>query len=383
LFPALTNHAQIMRRIHVNWPHVPRWKEILFFPFVFLYCLLINPKAVVRYLTAGHKQWGWRSLNNLYLDARFLLLKPSAIHFEFADLAKDRMHLKELLGCRILCSFRGHELNFVGLEEPDYYKEIWEESDGTIFVSRDLLFRAQNRGFPKDHPHWIIFGSVDTEYFDAGSREISTAGTVERPFRILSIGRLSWSKGYEYGLQAIRLLVDKGIHCEYRICGDGIHREALAFAIQDFGLQESVKLLSWQSPAELKEHFQWADVFLHSSVSEGFGIVVLEAQAMQLPVVCTDADGLRENVDDGKTGFVVPRRSSEALAEKLFSLSQSPDLRKRMGEAGRIRAMKQFPVEKEISGYSRLLCEILQIQDISKKSMSLPIQQISPEHDSV
>ena len=94
-----------------------------------------------------------------------------------------------------------------------------------------------------------------------------------------------------------------------------------------------------------------ADVFLHSAVSEGFCNAVMEAQAMELPVVCTDADGLPENVADGETGFVVSRRDPAALAEKLEALSRDPALRRRMGKAGRKRALEKFRLSDQLDRF--------------------------------
>jgi len=97
----------------------------------------------------------------------------------------------------------------------------------------------------------------------------------------------------------------------------------------------------------------WADVFLHAAVSEGFCIAVLEAQAMALPVVCTDAGGLPEGVVDMETGFIVPRRDPQALAEKLLMLSKRAELRQRMGETGRRWVETNFRMEDEISRFER------------------------------
>jgi colanic acid/amylovoran biosynthesis glycosyltransferase len=103
---------------------------------------------------------------------------------------------------------------------------------------------------------------------------------------------------------------------------------------------------------------EWADVFLHPSISEGFGVVVLEAQSMALPVVCTDADGLKENVVDGVTGFVVLRRNPQALAEKLKTLMRDSALRLQMGYAGRNRVVTSFRVEDQISAWEQFFQSI-------------------------
>ena len=103
----------------------------------------------------------------------------------------------------------------------------------------------------------------------------------------------------------------------------------------------------------------WADVFLHAAVSEGFCNAVIEAQAMKLPVVCTDADGLPENVCEGETGFVVPRRDPEAMALGLSRLAADPSLRERMGRAGRRRVEKHFRIEDQIVAFDRAYARLL------------------------
>lgn len=105
-----------------------------------------------------------------------------------------------------------------------------------------------------------------------------------------------------------------------------------------------------------------ADVFVMPSISEGFGIVALEAQAMKLPVVCSDAEGLPENVQDMVTGFVVPRRDPERMAERLALLAGDAELRRAMGEAGRERVAHQFRVDQEIDAYERLYFETIDRQ---------------------
>jgi colanic acid/amylovoran biosynthesis glycosyltransferase len=99
---------------------------------------------------------------------------------------------------------------------------------------------------------------------------------------------------------------------------------------------------------------QAADVLLHAAVSEGFCYVAVEAQAMELPVVTSDADGLPENVADGQTGFVVPRRGARALADRLVHLAADPSLRATMGRAGRERARTVFDPSRQIAQFEEL-----------------------------
>jgi len=359
-FPELSSQTNIRKRVHVVWRTQPRWLAATLMPFALLRCLLRHPKGTWAYLRKGWKRWGADTLRRLYLDAELLVLRPHLVHFEFGALAVDRMHIKDLIGCKVVVSFRGYDLNYVGLEDPDFYRDVWEHADALHLLGEDLWRRAQKRGCPPEKPHALIPPAIDAEFFDPGEKcHRETAGTPQRPLRILSVGRLDWRKGYEYALQAVRLLMDKGVHCEYRIVGDGNYLEAIAFARYQLGLEGVVHLLGAQPREEVRKQMLWADVFLHAAVSEGFCNAVVEAQAMKLPVVCTDAGGLSENVADGETGFVVPRRDPKALAEKLALLAKDPSLRQRMGEAGRKRVLTKFRLDDQITTFESLYRQVL------------------------
>ena len=359
-FPQLQAHPELRGRVHTNWPHRPRALSAALIAPALLRCLMRNPKGTSRYLLRRKASFGADVLRKLYLDAEIIALAPDLVHFEFGTLAVGRTHLKDLLGCKLVASFRGYDLNYVGLSEPGYYSEVWEHTDALHLLGEDLWRRAQQRGCPSNKPHALIPPAIDAQFFDPGSRRhTDVAGTADRPLRILSVGRLEWKKGYDYALEAVKLLVARGLHCEYNIVGHGEYLEAIAFARHQLGLEASVRLQGAKPRAEVRTQMQSADVFLHSAVSEGFCNAALEAQAMMLPVVCSDADGLSENVMDGETGFVVPRRNAEALAGRLATLASNPGLRQAMGEAGRRRVQRHFAPGDQITSFERLYQRVL------------------------
>lgn len=359
-FQKLEAENGIHNRIHVVWPHRPRWIAALLIPIAFLYCLLRNPAKTILYLIRGWGLFGHDVFRRLYLDAEILALKPGLIHFEFGTLSAKRMYLKKLLDCRVTVSFRGYDLNFAGLDQPNYYDDVWEDADALHLLGNDLWIRAISRGCPPGKKHYLIPPAIDTEFFTCDDRQYADiVSTNTRPLRIISVGRLEWKKGYDYALQAIKLIIGRGIYCEYRIIGAGNYLEAVVFARYQLRLEKEVTLKGAVTPSEVKESMLWADVFLHPSVSEGFCNAVIEAQAMGLPVVCTDADGLSENVADGETGFVVKRRNPEAMADKLALLAKDPALRQRMGIAGRKRVIEIFRIEKQGERFSDFYRTIL------------------------
>jgi colanic acid/amylovoran biosynthesis glycosyltransferase len=366
-FPDLVNRPGIRERVHCGWPDRPRWLALLLLPILFVKSLLINRRGTVRYLKQRWPRFGFDTLRRFYLDANLLGLNPNVAHFEFGTLALGRMHLKEIIDCKVVVSFRGYDLNFAGLENPTHYQEVWDSADALHLLGDDLWRKAQRRGCPSDKVHALIPPAIDGQFFAPDDRRHTEAtGTRERPLRILSVGRLEWIKGYEYAISAVRILREQGVNFEYRIVGDGGFLEAVAFARHQTGVEEAVHLLGARSRPDVRAEMLRADVFLHSAVSEGFCNAVLEAQSMVLPVVCSDAGGLAENVVNGDTGFVVPRRNPQAIAEKLILLASNPAVRQRMGLAGRQRVIACFQLIDQISAFDRLYRQVLR-NDPGKK----------------
>jgi glycosyltransferase involved in cell wall biosynthesis len=293
------------------------------------------------------------------LEARLAELEPDIVHFGYGVLAAGRMHLREALGCRAVVSFRGFDLNSFRLDDPSVYDDVWRSADMLHLVSENLWQRAQERGCPPDRPHTIITDAVDLSQLQAPKRRLEDVGTAERPLRLLSVGRLHWKKGHEYAIAAVAQLVKGGIAVDYRIVGEGENRESTEFAVRDLGLEGSVSLLGARTAPEVRELYAWADVLVHPSLTEAFGVAVAEGQAMGLPIVCSDAGGLPENVVDGVTGFAVPRRDAAGLADAIARLARDPALRSRFGRAGRARARTALDLEHQLDKLEELYRQML------------------------
>ncbi len=356
-FPQLANRPALRRRVHRQWPHDSAARAALLWLPALLLTLLRAPRATLRY---WRQAWGGglrRAARQFYLDAALVALSPDIVHFEFGALAAGRTYLKRRLGCRLSVSLRGYDLNYVGLDDPDHYAALWRDADAIHTLGHDLWQRALRRGCPADKPHALIPPAVDADRFRPAPATDDAPIGRDRPLRLLSVGRLEWKKGYEYGLEAVALLKAEGVPVRYRIVGGGAYLEPLAFARHRLGLEAEVEFLGPRPPADVLDELRRADVFLHPAVSEGFGNAVLEAQAMALPVVCSDADGLAENVADGLTGFVAPRRDPAALAEALARLAADAALRRQMGAAGRERAQACFRPAAQIAAFDRFYRE--------------------------
>jgi colanic acid/amylovoran biosynthesis glycosyltransferase len=303
----------------------------------------------------------------LPFDGFVARLRPDVVHFEFGTMAAERAALRRLTGASLSASFRGWDINWFGLDNPAAYATLWREIDAVHCLGTDLLRRARRRGLPEHVPVTLIPPAVDVDFFTPppassvpgtgtiigtdtgpGTGGGGANGATRRPMRLLTIARLHWKKGHEHALAAVAALVAKGIDVEYRIIGSGPHELAVRAAIEAHGLTGRVHLEGPCPPAQVREHLWRTDVLLHAATSEGFCNAVLEAQACGVPVVCSDADGLAENVADGVTGCVVPRRDPAALARALEWLAGDAGARARMGRAGRRRVAHGFRAEEHI-----------------------------------
>ena len=192
---------------------------------------------------------------------------------------------------------------------------------------------------------------VDTDTFRPTPDSLATGRAPvdgDGTLRVVSVSRLHWVKGYEFALQALAIVRRSGLEIDYTIIGQADDKGMLSVltTARDLGLESSVHVRGTRSPAEIVETLRSADVFLLTSLSEGLSTATLEAMAVGLPVVVTDVGGMREAVTDGVDGFVVPPRDPDTIAAALVELAGDAELRRRMGEQGRRRAVDDFDARR-------------------------------------
>jgi colanic acid/amylovoran biosynthesis glycosyltransferase len=316
-------------------------------------CFLLNGKVRNYLMSLGEDTFASRVKLILYYLPLFNL-RPDIIHFEFGTLAKDIATLKKLTNAKTIVSFRGYDINYVGLDKDNYYEPVWGNADAVHFLGKDIKARAIKRGYKQNRLEALIPPAIDTEYISPVH-----VNKEEDELIIISVGRLVWKKGYEYAIRAMAQLEKANILFEYRIVGEGPHLQALQFTVHELGLANKVVFLGKRNHDEIKDELNKAHVFLHPAISEGFCNAVIEAQAMELPVICSDADGLTENVLDTITGFVVPKWDVNAMADKLKWCSGNMTEMQKMGKAGREHVRKHFQIDLQIQSFMNFYHEVL------------------------
>ena len=127
------------------------------------------------------------------------------------------------------------------------------------------------------------------------------------------------------------------------IAGDGPLREALEAETRALDLSSRVHFLGWRDDPHAL--IAALDVLLAPSLWEGFGLVFLEAMALNVPIIATRVSAIPEVVIDGETGWLVPPRDADALAATLLDALTHPDARRKWGANGRCRLETQFTAE--------------------------------------
>jgi glycosyltransferase involved in cell wall biosynthesis len=129
---------------------------------------------------------------------------------------------------------------------------------------------------------------------------------------------------------AIRVVSALGDGYRLVVVGDGAERPNLEALVAELGVTDRVELRGWDDRA--RHVLGTFDVYLLPSRLEGFPITVMEAMQAGVPVVATEVGSIREAIEDGETGFVVPVGDVNAMAAAVRLLSEDPELRARMGE---------------------------------------------------
>lgn len=201
---------------------------------------------------------------------------------------------------------------------------------------------------------------IDVKRFDqtpAIERRVQEVRERYRPPLVLFVGRLVYYKGVDTLIQAATQIQGAVL-----VIGTGPQEEILRRLASSLRLEKKVFFLGHLPDEDLPTYYHACDVFVlpSNATTEAFGLVQVEAMACGKPVVCTDLPtGVTYVNRHGETGWVVPPKDPQALAEAVNGLLEDRDLREKMGQAGRERAQREFTKEamarKMLGVYERVL----------------------------
>jgi glycosyltransferase involved in cell wall biosynthesis len=225
-------------------------------------------------------------------------------------------------------------------------RQKWRHARFAIVITQQLLEEVRREIGDDLPPVYVAPMGVDLEKFQrtAPYRPVAPGD----PLRVFSCGRLHPCKGHDVLIRAIGLLRTQGVDARLVIAGEdadsgtGQHRRDLEAVVNELGLQETVKLPGALSEEGVRKELGSSHVFALASESEPLGVVIMEAMAMNVPVVTTAAGGTAELIRDGENGTRVPPGDVAALASALTELQRNSGLAERFSRVGRATVESGF-----------------------------------------
>jgi glycosyltransferase involved in cell wall biosynthesis len=236
-------------------------------------------------------------------------------------------------------------------------------TDKFLPVSREVLeVRSKRLGVSKNK-FTLNYSAVDVQAIEKLASSEARAAyrhslSIEENAIVVSTGgRLTEQKGQKYLVEAFAQVVEevKDVPVKLVIFGEGHLRQELTMLVKKLELEGKV-LLPGAKP--LAEIVAVTDIFVLSSLWEGLSVMLIEAACAGLPIVATDVSGMREVVEDGENGFIVPPKNPDALAEKIGILARNSDMRKKFSARSKLKA-KRFSIETRLHILYGVINELL------------------------
>jgi glycosyltransferase involved in cell wall biosynthesis len=231
-----------------------------------------------------------------------------------------------------------------------------------------LTCTAYNQGYladlaPNGTPVRLAYHGIDVGHFGATPPDAPRCN--DGAPLILSVGRFCEKKGFEYLLEACRILKERGRPFRCQIVGYGELQGRLETMIAYFGLRRSVSLVGKMTQDQLAALYPQATMFVlpclvtDNGDRDGIPNVLIEAMVSRTAVISTDVSGISELVEHKRNGLLVQQRDARALANAMETLLLRPGLRTRLAERGRQTVLRWFTLEASASNVHGILSSLL------------------------
>jgi colanic acid/amylovoran biosynthesis glycosyltransferase len=254
---------------------------------------------------------------------------------------------------QIVTMFHGYDVKMDPSMAKKYYEPLFQECNVLLANSTDTMERLIEFGADEDQVYYHPVG-IDPDRFDSSRNHFESNDLLV----VTTVARLVEEKDIDCGIRGVAKLVKNNPDMDliYRIVGGGEKERALKKLTHELGIEDVVEFMGQVNRHHVEKILKNSDVFLLTSVREGFGVVLLEAQAAGIPVIATEVGGIPEAVNGGKSAILVPPRDPDTVADRLTYLFKHPEQRESMGEAGKRYVRKNFDIQQ----LNRRLEELLQ-----------------------
>lgn len=311
----------------------------------------------------GRGRWLWRLRNlpsrNLYgtqgAEQEHLLrlvrdANPDVLLCHFGQVGLRLLPVARQAGVPLVVHFHGVDISS-SLNERYYrwsLRRNLPQFAAVVCVGSHQRQRLIELGMPAERVHLIPCG-VPTDEFVPVRHDPRRRGLT-----FICVCRLVRWKGVHHAIRAFARIAPQVPDSRLIVVGEGAEEDALRRQAAEEGVGAQVEFVGAQPSTRVRELLGRSDVFLQHSLTyrsgwtEGFGVSIAEAAATGLPVIVSDCGGITEQVVDGVTGVVVPEGAVDGMAEAMLTLARDPELRRRLGEAGRRRMVERFDTRLQV-----------------------------------
>ncbi|MCU0437517.1 MAG: glycosyltransferase family 4 protein [Raineya sp.] len=233
------------------------------------------------------------------------------------------------------------------------YQKMFETCKAICVVSWDMKKALLNLGAPESKIHHTPYG-VNTSLFEQKSYSSGK--------NLIAVGRFTAKKAPHLTLKAFARVLKEEPEAKLSMIGTGeLWEDAKKLAL-DLKINNHVEFLGVKKPQEIAYLLQKSDIFVQHSMidvvtgdSEGTPNTILEAACTGLPIVSTFHAGIKEAVDNEKTGFLVEEGDWESMADKMIFLLKNPAIAEQMGRAGRQKMQREYHLESQIEKLHQII----------------------------
>lgn len=240
-------------------------------------------------------------------------------------------------------------------------KNLYRKGDLLIFVSKSLSKFMINRLKLDKTKTEIIYNGInlsEIKKFKNKKIEIKIEKTLlKKVDKIFIVGRLNDQKDTNCALKAFNILIKKDHSAELFIIGDGKQKKQLTKLSRDLNLEKQIHFLGWKR--NIFPYLKYADLLIFSSFYEGFGLVIVEAMALGIPVIATDSPyGPTDILEDGKYGSLVSIGDYNQIANQAYKILTNNKRKKIMSQLSSQRA-KMFDEKIMLKSYEKSLLNLI------------------------
>ena len=291
-----------------------------------------------------------------YRARRVLEADLDVLHAHFGPVGRRAARFAQIGACDVfVVSFHGQGIRDADKHGERIYADLFDRADCILANTQYTRERLIEFGADSDIVR-IHHVGIDPDRFQPDDRA-HDSGTMT----VLTVARLHEVKGLEYGILATKQLSQRlqGVDVRYRIVGGGPLEAELRSLIRKNDAGDVVTLCGPMDQTGVIDELHSADVFLLPSLEEGFGRVLLEAQASELPIVASNVGGIPEAVSPDDSALLVPPRNTQAIADRLERLANDPSTRATLGAAGRSYVRDNFDIENLNDRLETLYAELV------------------------